>query len=141
MLRSEMDLPSLLTLYARVQQGKRVADDETNPLVGVLRLSGIVRGETGRLHVRNRIYARAFDKRWVAASMPDAELQRQRAAYRRGLLRATVIAAVVMPCRYDSGLGLSAWSAQQHQKQHRRVPPDNCRAPEDKRPPILDHSN
>ena len=87
MLRSEVDLAGLLTLYSQVLRGKTVVDDETNPLVGVLRLSGIARSEDGRLRVRNRIYAHAFDARWVAAAMPDAELRRQRAAYRRGLLR------------------------------------------------------
>jgi hypothetical protein len=46
--------------------------------------------------VRNRIYARVFDRAWVSKHMPDAELQRQRAAYRRGLLRATSVAAAVV---------------------------------------------
>jgi WD40 repeat protein len=96
MLRSEVGLPSLLTMYSQVLYGKRVPDDETNTIVSVLRLSGIIRPEHGRLRIRNLIYARAFDWRWVLASMPDAELQRQRAAYRRGLLRATAVATVVV---------------------------------------------
>ena len=96
MLRSEVELAGLLTLYSQVLRGNSVADDETNPLVGVLRLSGIARVEKGRLRVRNRIYARAFDALWVAASMPDAELRRQRAAYRRGMLRATAIAGLIL---------------------------------------------
>ena len=47
----------------------------------------------GCLRVRNRIYERVFDREWVTQHMPDAELRRQRAAYRRGLLRATASAA------------------------------------------------
>ena len=96
LLRSEVDLAGLLTLYGRVLRGKPVADDETNPLVGVLRLSGIARSEGGSLRVRNRIYARAFDAAWVASAMRDAEVRRQRAAYQRGVVRATAIAAVVL---------------------------------------------
>jgi len=40
MLRSEVDVGGLLSLYAHAHRGKRVVDDETNPLVSVLRLSG-----------------------------------------------------------------------------------------------------
>jgi len=96
MLRSEVELASLLSLYAQVHRRKRVRDDETNPLVSVLRLSGIVRVEGGRLRARNRIYQRVFDREWVRSNMPDAELRRQRAAYRRGVLRTAAIALVVI---------------------------------------------
>ncbi len=105
-LRSEGDLAGLLTLYSHVRADKRVTDDEANPLVGILRLSGIVRVNTGRLQVRNRIYAKVFDGGWINESMPDAELRRQRAAYRRGLLRATAIAAVVLAVVVALTLGL-----------------------------------
>ncbi len=96
MLRSEVDLTALLALYDQVRRGRRVADDETNPRVTVLRLSGIVRTYDGRLDVRNRIYQRVFGHKWILANMPDAEVRRQRAAYRRGLLRSSAIAAVVI---------------------------------------------
>src|SRR5262245_9071055 len=55
MLHSEVDVAGLLSLYLQAHRGKRVMDDETNPLVSVLRLSGITRVEDGRLQVRNRI--------------------------------------------------------------------------------------
>ena len=96
MLRSEVDLAGLLNLYAQVRGGKRIRDDVTNPVIGILRLSGIARGPSGHLAVRNRIYERVFDREWVKTNMPDAELQRQRAAYRRGLLRATAVAALIL---------------------------------------------
>src|SRR5262245_18152295 len=96
MLRSEVDVAGLLSLYARAHQGKRVVDDETNSLMSILRLSGITRVEEGRLRVRNRVYERVFDREWVKAHMPDAELRRQRAAYLRGLLRATAVAVVIL---------------------------------------------
>jgi WD40 repeat protein len=96
LLRSEEDVAGLLTMYGKVRAGKRVLDDERDPLVSVLRLSGVVRSEAGRLRVRNRIYERAFDRRWVAANMPDAEVQRQRAARRRGVLQTAAVAAVIV---------------------------------------------
>lgn len=96
MLRSEVDLASLLTLYGQVLRGKKITDEESNPLVTVLRLSGIVRVEAGVLKTRNRIYARVFDGEWIVKHMPDAEMQRQRAAYRRGLWRASGIATIII---------------------------------------------
>ena len=85
MLRSEVDTASLLTVYAKVRRGAKIADDPSDPLVTVLRLSGITRVEHGRLGVRNRIYGQVFDGRWVRSCLPGAELRRQRAAYMRGL--------------------------------------------------------
>src|SRR5215468_9308321 len=96
MLRSEVDLTSLLSLYAQVHRGKRVRDDVASPLVGILRLSGVALAPGGYLRVRNHIYERVFDQEWVRTNMPDAELRRQRAAYRRGLLRATAVAALIL---------------------------------------------
>lgn len=91
LLRSDEDVAALLERYGQVRAGRKVKDDETDPLCGVLRLSGIVRNEQGVLKVRNQIYGQVFDAAWIAAHTPDAELRRQRAAYRRGLLRAATI--------------------------------------------------
>src|SRR5579884_953720 len=96
LLRSEADLASLLDLYDKVRSGKHIKDDETNPLISLLRLSGIIRVAQGALAVRNRIYFRVFDREWVASSMPDAERARQRAAYRKGLLRAIAVSGVIL---------------------------------------------
>ena len=85
LLRSEVDTPALLTLYDKVRSGKKVVDDQTNPLVPVLRLSGITRVDNGCLRVRNRVYERVFDRQWVKSNMPGAEVRRQRAAYVRGI--------------------------------------------------------
>jgi len=95
-LRSEADLAALLDLYGRVRAGKRVPPDETNALLDVLRLAGIVRFQSGRVAVRNRIYARVFDREWVRAHMPDAELRRLREAYRRGMGRAAALGGLVL---------------------------------------------
>ncbi len=95
LLRSETDLAGLLTLYAEALARRRVPDDATNPLITTLRLSGVTRTEGGFLNVRNRIYERVFGREWAQENMPDAELRRQRAAYRRGLLRAAAVAALI----------------------------------------------
>ncbi len=91
MLRSEVDTPGLLTIYGRILDGKAVKDDETNPLISVLRLSGITRVENGVLKLRSRIYKEVFNHDWVISNMPGAELRRQRVAYKRGLKRAFAI--------------------------------------------------
>jgi len=96
MLRSEVELAGLLSLYKQVHRGQKIEDDETNPFVTILKLSGIARIEAGRLRVRNRIYERVFDQAWVATNMPDAEVRRQRAAYRQGVWRAAAMAAVIL---------------------------------------------
>jgi WD40 repeat protein len=96
LLRSEADLASLLTLYGQAQRGRQVRDDVTSPLVTLLRLSGIVRVEKGSLKVRNRIYDEVFDQAWVRENMPDAEVRRQREAYRKGALRAAAVAAAII---------------------------------------------
>src|SRR5439155_7272940 len=86
----------LLRLYLKIRSGKRVADDHTIPLVSVMRLSGIVRSKQGHLVERNRIYHQVFDENWTRANLPDADLRRQRAAFRRGVVRTTVIGSLVV---------------------------------------------
>jgi hypothetical protein len=73
--RTESDLAALLELYEKILAGHSVADNELNDLINQLRLSGIVRTETRRLVVRNRIYEHVFDRQWIASTKPVAELQ------------------------------------------------------------------
>ncbi len=96
LLRGSNDLTALLELYGRIRNGDKVPDDETNSLYSSLLLSGVVKTEQGHLRVRNRIYALAFDQNWIKDNLPDAELRRQRAAYRRGMLRATMISITIL---------------------------------------------
>jgi WD40 repeat protein len=91
LLKSEGDPANLLTLYAKVRAGRFVPDDETDPQVTVLKLAGVVRTQAGGLCVRNRLYARVFDRTWIETVMPHAEQRRQRAAYRRGVLRTLAV--------------------------------------------------
>jgi hypothetical protein len=75
-LRTEGDLARLLGLYEQILNGERIPDDETDDLINQLRLAGIIDVDEGYLRVRNRIYARVFDQPWIAANVPDAELER-----------------------------------------------------------------
>jgi hypothetical protein len=92
MLRGAEDPVALLALYSNVLSGQRIQNEPAHPLFSVLRLSGVVRVEDGRLRVRNRIYERVFNKDFVAANQPLDELQRQRAAERRGRIRVLKVA-------------------------------------------------
>lgn len=96
LLQGGADVADLLDLYSRVHANKRIVDDENNPLIDHLRLSGIVRSYSGCLRVRNRIYFLVFDLEWVRTNMPDAEVRRQRASYRRGVLRASAVSFCVL---------------------------------------------
>src|SRR5829696_3651939 len=96
LLRSGADVTALLNLYARVRRNKAVAADDSQSLASILRLSGITRAENGRLHVSNRIYERVFNGEWIKANLPGAEVRRQRAAFRRGVIRTTAVAAVIL---------------------------------------------
>ncbi|HEU5402739.1 MAG TPA: AAA-like domain-containing protein, partial [Terriglobales bacterium] len=96
LIRSREDVPALLKLYSNVLRHKPVRDEEANPLVTELRLSGICKSRAGILSVRNRIYSHVFDNAWVKSSMPDAEVRRQRAAFRKGALLASAVALAVI---------------------------------------------
>ena len=95
LLRSGADVTALLNLYARVRRRKKVADDDSQA-VRILKLSGVARAEGGLLRVSNRIYERVFDIRWIRQNLPGAELRRQRAAFRRGVLRTAAVAALIL---------------------------------------------
>ena len=96
LLHSNEDVASLLDLYARVRANPRaIAYQSTNPLHTALRLSGFVWADDGYLRVRNRIYEHVFNRKWIRDTMPGAELQRQNAAFRRGIIRAGAVACVM----------------------------------------------
>ncbi len=96
LLRSDHDRAAVLDLYRKVRSGVQVVDDETNPLIGTLHLSGVTQIDKGKLRVRNRIYRHVFSPSWIEATMPDAEKRRQKEAYRRGVIRTTALSLAVM---------------------------------------------
>lgn len=114
LLKSEADQAALLDLYLQVRTGRRVRDDETSPLYGVLRLSGIVALDGGYLRLRNRIYERVFDAEWARNNMPEAEVLRQRRAYRTGVLRTASVFTSVLAVM---GV-LTVWAVRSDRKTH-----------------------
>lgn len=65
LLRGRSSWPEVLPLYRRIRGGEAVPVDDVSPAVTALRLSGVVRAENERLEVRNRVYERVFDLRWI----------------------------------------------------------------------------
>jgi WD40 repeat protein len=96
LLRSNADLARLLQLYSKIRRKKSIPDEDANPLVSILNLSGITRSEKKMLCVRNRIYERAFDSAWIKANLPGSEVRRQREAFRRGVMRTVMISAMIL---------------------------------------------
>src|SRR5262249_34074979 len=128
LLRNEGDVAALLDLYRQVwtspkpwgrrpfgRPDGRVLDEETNPLCALLKLSGAARAAGGVLQVRNRIYHQVFDREWITAHMPDAELRRQRAAYRRGVTRAATIGGLVTAVMACLALTAASLAHQAHE--------------------------
>jgi WD40 repeat protein len=125
MLKSDLDRVALLDVYRRVRRGRLAPADETNAIHTTLRLAGIVRVAEGRLQVRNRLYARVFSEEWILEQMPNAELRRQRAAYRAGLLRATAAGSLVTLAL--SVLAASSYRNAQQARMHERRANANAR--------------
>jgi TPR repeat protein len=92
-LQSKIDRAGLLNLYQQILDGKKIADDDANPFINVLKLAGLIKSDRGILQVRNRIYRKVFNHAWIQENMPDAELRRQKTAYRQGVIRTAVIAS------------------------------------------------
>ncbi|HXP60475.1 MAG TPA: AAA-like domain-containing protein [Dongiaceae bacterium] len=76
LLRTGADLASLLEVYERVLAGEPVPDHPLDLFINQLHLAGIVRVDSQRLAVRNRIYERVFDRAWISAVKPLAELEK-----------------------------------------------------------------
>lgn len=95
LLSSDVGRAELLELYRRVLRWPR-RDEEQNPVVSALRLSGVVRTEQGRLKVRNRIYRSVFDPAWSREQLPDAERRRQRRAFLLGAGLAGAVATLLL---------------------------------------------
>jgi len=95
LLRNEAEASALLDLYRQIRLGKKVREETIDPVHIQLRLSGIVKVRQGAFQVRNRIYAQAFDVAWLDANMADAELRRQRTAYKRGVRAATFFGSLI----------------------------------------------
>jgi len=68
---------SLLRLYERVYEDEIVFDDERSLRQNQLKLIGLVRVEHGALKLRNEIYRRVFDLKWIQETMPPVDWSRR----------------------------------------------------------------
>jgi serine/threonine protein kinase len=71
--------PEMLEIYKQVLADEaRVDDDDQSPAINRLKLYGLVVAKSGKLVVRNKLYARAFDLAWaeemLRLSSPNAKL-------------------------------------------------------------------
>jgi AAA-like domain len=112
------DGPATLELYQRILSGAREPDRPT-VYHAQLKLSGLVkRDESGNLVVRNRLYAKIFDRRWVQESLPRATTARYRqlAFLAAGVLLVGAVAAgiyqfVIVPPRAAAAQALAELAA------------------------------
>ena len=96
LLKGGADPETVLELHSRLAAGKPVADDETDPAVSALLLSGLARRSERGLAMRNPIYSRVFDRAWIQRHRDPADIRRQREAERRGRNRALTVSSVIV---------------------------------------------
>ena len=96
MLRGGADPIQLLTTYSNIRAGGLVKDDPSDPILNELRLAGVVRSANSYLRVRNRIYQRVFNQKFIEANQPQDEVARQRAAERRGRLKVILVGLPIL---------------------------------------------
>jgi WD40 repeat protein len=96
LLSGQEDVLEILDVYGRMLRGERIPYVDTSVACIELVLSGIARVANGSLVPRNRIFSQVFNRAWLRANLPDAEVRRQRRAYRQGALRSALISAVVV---------------------------------------------
>ena len=94
-LKSNVNRADLLHLYTKIYNGDSIKTDRTNPLLNVLHLSGIISLNESYVFIRNQIYIELFDKDWIRENMPDAEIRRQKEAYRAGVKKTLSVAIFI----------------------------------------------
>jgi hypothetical protein len=66
----------LLRYYQQIREGEILRDNELDPIIVALKLSGLVKAnEGGILIVRNTIYKRVFNKTWIVEALSEREQQ------------------------------------------------------------------
>lgn len=75
--QSKAGATALLKVYAKVRKGKKIQDQPQSAIHAALKLSGLIKtNEKGLLVLRNRIYQRVFDARWINRNKPKHWKQR-----------------------------------------------------------------
>ena len=110
-LRNEAKRVDLLTTYLNVWTGRLEKDDPSNATLNELRLAGVVRSERGYVRVKNPIYQRVFNRKFVEENQPIDETRRQRQAERRGRMQVLMWATGFVGA--FGALAITAWISRQ----------------------------
>jgi len=92
---TDADRADTLSLYGILLR-KGIPDDEGNPSAARIKMSGVARLDDGTLIPRNRIYSQVFGRAWIKETMPGQELRRQQKAFRTGVFRTSLVAALIV---------------------------------------------
>lgn len=86
----------VLDLLRLLHRGPNELSQHDALLVSILLLSGVAAEVEGRLVLRNRLYAKLFDRRWIEANLPGAEVRRQREAATNAALKLGSVALAII---------------------------------------------
>jgi hypothetical protein len=70
-LESKHDKEEILKIYRRIRHQQTVLDNELDPVLMELKLSGLAKIDAGILVVRNIIYERVFDETWIKRALSE----------------------------------------------------------------------
>jgi flagellar biosynthesis GTPase FlhF len=90
---------AVLRTYREIRRGQPpVIDEEQSLIKSHLKLSGVVRREGKQLVVRNRIYFKVFDRKWIREHLPENFWQRYKSVLRWAIpvTAASIAVAIVM---------------------------------------------
>lgn len=66
----------MIKLYEQVYKGKKIVEDERDPIQNHLKLIGLLQNYDNELDVRNRIYRHVFNQDWINANTPTNWMKR-----------------------------------------------------------------
>jgi WD40 repeat protein len=83
---AEVEPGELLVNYQDVWRGKSVTDNEYSIIKSHLKLSGIVHEVNGFLKVRNEIYSKIFNDKWIKEHLPETWVRLQYRTVKRNAI-------------------------------------------------------
>jgi CHASE2 domain-containing sensor protein len=115
---------SVLTIYKEILQAKHpVCDDEQSIIKSHLKLSGVVSIKNAKFQVRNPIYKKAFNPRWVQENLP---VPFQKLPAQAVVFASLAVATLTISIRFFGVLQPLELSAYDHLMQMRPIEePDN----------------
>ncbi|HLP00353.1 MAG TPA: hypothetical protein VK171_17280, partial [Fimbriimonas sp.] len=88
---------AVLQVLRKVLIGKRNrASELPREITDYLCITGVIKEQSGRFVIRNRMYSQAFGLPWVMANLPDAEVHQLRQSARRAFITTGLTAAAII---------------------------------------------